>query len=146
MTTIIFPENTENSKFSTMNLFGCPLLTSLQNIELIQLTADFVARANQLNIDFKFGYNLFIPRLMDIRDNGLSQEMVDLNIDNIYQNRTKWTGPTKRLFIEGDNAVPSGTYQPPSGFVEGSEDGNPISAKEQAYVLEKNYGFIIKTN
>lgn len=34
---------------------------------------------------------------------------------------------------------PSGTYQAPAGFVEGSADGTPTTPMERIYVLEKNY-------
>lgn len=34
---------------------------------------------------------------------------------------------------------PSGTYQAPSGFVQGSNNGNPLTPMEKIYVLTKNY-------
>lgn len=35
--------------------------------------------------------------------------------------------------------TPSGTYQAPSGFELGVQDGNPATPMEKIYVLENNY-------
>jgi hypothetical protein len=72
---------------------------------------------------------------------------VKFNFDYDNQNRSAWTESlTKSLNIAGTNAEPSGTYQAPAGFVQGSNDGTPASAKEQLYVLVNNYGWTMTFN
>lgn len=96
---------------------------------------------------FPFGTNNFCPGNISIQNNALSQPNVDATIENIYNNRgADWGSGTKSLTISGTNATPSGTYQAPAGFVLGSSDGSPASAKEQAYVLVNNYDWQIVMN
>jgi hypothetical protein len=160
LTSIIFPTNPANAiiavgSVNTILINLCPNLTTLANIENLSYNTitglsnrSFWANGCALNIDFKFGINNWLPVAIQIQNNVMSNANVDLNIDNIYQNRTKWntTPAAKSINIAGTNAAPSGIYQAPTGFVLGSVDGTPASAKEQAYVLANNYGWTITMN
>lgn len=150
LTKVILPANAQNAIFGSLAFSRSPLLNEIQNLENVSLSTirgDLFAAGCSLDIDFKLGVNSFIPQDMFLDDNNMSETNVDININSVYENRTKWnTLLAKRLFIAGNNAAPSGTYQAPSGFVEGSEDGNPASPKEKAYVLEKNYSFTVNMN
>ncbi len=47
----------------------------------------------------------------------------------------------------GDSPLtPTGTYQAPAGFVQGSNNGNPANAAEKIYVLVNNYGHTVTFN
>jgi len=47
----------------------------------------------------------------------------------------------------GDSSLtPTGTYQAPTGFVRGSNNGNPTNAAEKIYVLVNNYGHTVTFN
>jgi hypothetical protein len=140
---------------SSINIGSCPLLATVNNLENINYSSltganarNFVASGCALNQDLKIGVNNFLPTVISIQNNGMSNANVDTNIGNIYTNRSKWSTTTvsKSLNIAGTNATPSGTYQAPTGFVLGSADGTPASAKEQAYVLVNNYGWTITMN
>jgi len=132
-----------------------PLLSTINNIENINYpqlntgaTRGFHAQGCALNTDLKIGVNGWLPCQIQLQDNGMSQANVDINVNNIYVNKTKWSTSlaSKSLLIGGTNAAPSGIEQPPTGFVLGSADGTPASAKEQIYVLENNYGWTITNN
>lgn len=64
-------------------------------------------------------------------------------IDGVYDRALSGWGYSqlKTLTLDGGgNAIPSGTYQAPSGYIQANattvgSDGNPISAKEKIYVL-----------
>ena len=61
-------------------------------------------------------------------------------IDNFYQNRLLRNSVLNVNLSGVDNAVPSGVFQAPSGYAQADtgingNDGTPISAKEQIYVL-----------
>jgi hypothetical protein len=139
----------------TLSLSGNPLLNTITNIENINYpqlntgaTRGFHAQGCALNTDLKIGVNGWLPCQIQLQDNGMSQANVDLNINNIYVNKTKWSTSlaAKTLQIAGTNAAPSGIEQAPPGFVLGSADGTPTSAKEQIYVLENNYAWAITNN
>jgi hypothetical protein len=143
------------STTNTINISSCASLSSLTNQENINYSSltvnaqrNFTANGCALDIDFKIGVNNFLPSAIQIQNNGMSNANVNTNIGNIYTNRSKWstTVVAKSLNIAGTNAAPSGTYQAPTGFVLGSADGTPITAKEQAYVLVNNYGWTITMN
>lgn len=55
--------------------------------------------------------------------------------------RNQWYSVTN--YLNGNfniyNRVPSGTYQAPTGFVQGESNGTPASAMEMIYVLTHNY-------
>lgn len=44
------------------------------------------------------------------------------------------------------NSAPTGTYQAPSGYIQGSDNGTPASALEMIYVLTKQYYWTITVN
>jgi hypothetical protein len=129
-------------------------LANITNLEYIVMNTGtpshaFFINDNSLNITFPIGVNQLIPRNMNISNNGMNQTNVDNTINNIYENRSKWTIHgivNKPLNIAGTNAAPSGVYQEPSGFVLGESDGTPISAKEQIYVLVNNYNWTVTMN
>lgn len=138
-----------------LSFSNCPLLTSIENLENLSyeiLTSGtgriFRAASCALNIDFKIGVNNFLPTNISIQSNAMDAAHVNLNIDNVYQNRAKWstTIVNKLLEISGTNAVASGVFQAPAEFVPGVSDGAPATAKEQAYVLVNNYGWTITMN
>lgn len=82
------------------------------------------------------------------------QERADKLIDKWYEHVTSWEYITKSqtasdgkrnqyygLIIDWRilDPTPSGTYQAPSGFELGVQDGNPSTPMEKIYVLENNY-------
>jgi hypothetical protein len=160
LVSIIFPTTqaktvVNSSITSTINISSCASLATLTNIENINYSnlasnvqRNFTANACALNIDFKFGNNNWLPTAIQVQNNGMSNANVDTNIGNVYTNRTKWSTTiiAKSINIAGTNAAPTGIYQAPIGFVLGSADGTPITAKEQAYVLVNNYGWTITMN
>jgi hypothetical protein len=157
---IRFPSNSANGVVSTgssenVSMRNCPnlgLITNLENLSWNNTTGTtqrrFFANGCNLNQDFKIGINNWIPTNIELQNNVISNANVNLNINNLYQNRTKWnpfTG-TKILNIGGTNSFASGVYQAPTGFVQGSNDGTPASAAEQIYVLVNNYSWTITYN
>jgi hypothetical protein len=158
VTTIIFSAIAARCVFAinfTLVVSNNPLLSAINNIENINYpqlntgaTRGFHAQGCALNTDLKIGVNAFLPCQIQLQDNGMSQANVDINVNNIYVNKTKWSTSlaAKSLQIAGTNAAPSGIEQAPVGFVLGSADGTPASAKEQIYVLENNYGWAITNN
>lgn len=85
---------------------------------------------------------------------GENQERADKLIDKWYEHVTSWEYITKSqtasdgkrnqyygLIINWRilDPTPSGTYQAPSGFEFGVQDGNPATPMEKIYVLENNY-------
>lgn len=83
-----------------------------------------------------------------------SQERADKLIDKWYEHVTGWEHITKtQTASDGErnqyygliirwrilDPTPSGTYQAPSGFELGVQDGNPATPMEKIYVLENNY-------
>lgn len=83
---------------------------------------------------------------------------IDLGIKVLYERAQKYGH--NNVYVNGDyigkrnpwyklycilydsvngNQRPSGTYQAPDGFVEGTEDGNPSTPMEMLYVLVYNY-------
>lgn len=82
------------------------------------------------------------------------QERADKLIDKWYEHVTSWEYITKsqtasdgkrnqyygtRIDWRFLDPTPSGTYQAPSGFELGVQDGNPATPMEKIYVLENNY-------
>ena len=82
------------------------------------------------------------------------QERADKLIDKWYEHVTGWEHITKsqtasdgkrnqyyglRINWRILDPTPSGTYQAPSGFELGVQDGNPATPMEKIYVLENNY-------
>lgn len=156
VTAIVFPATATTAIISGsgITMYNNPSLqtiTNLENVSFIKTNATqriFDCYNNSvLNIAFPFGTNDFRPGTIRIQNNALSLENVDLTINSIYNNRAAdWGDGAKSLNISGSNAAPSGTYQSPTGFVQGTDDGSPASAKEQAYVLANNYGWTITMN
>jgi hypothetical protein len=78
---------------------------------------------------------------MLVQGNGMNVTNVDGTIDSIYQNSAKWDRTVVHILnIAGTNATPSGSYAAPSGYIQADgvtngNDGSPVSAKEQMYVL-----------
>lgn len=80
---------------------------------------------------------------------------VNLWVDNWYAfivasaaisgaNTLPFRGMTHR--ISGNNGIPSGTYQQPSGYVAGVSNGTPVSQKEKVWVMVNQYGHNWTTN
>ena len=81
-------------------------------------------------------------------------------IYNFYQNRVLRNSVLNVDLSGVNNATPSGIFQPPSGYVQADtgvsgNDGNPVSAKEQIYVLvnqnvdnstTRKYKYLFTTN
>lgn len=159
---IIFPSSTSSIQLkvatsigNTFDISNNPLLTGVTNLDKVNYVTltttgvrTFNANACALNMTFPIGVNNFLPSVINIQDNGMSQANVNSTIDNMYSGRTKWNTTTvsKSLNIAGTNAAASGTYQAPSGFVLGSNDGTPASQKEKLYVLVNNYAWTITYN
>lgn len=154
LTTIQFPVNPSASHtYRNISINGNSALTTIPNfgktIPIVNTGFGvFAAQSCALNITFPFGTGSTtecIWRTITIQNNGMSVGNVDATIDNIYQNRSKWNvwngSHPKSMNISGTNASPTGTYQAPAGFVLGSNDGTPASAKEQLYVLVNNYNW-----
>jgi len=122
LTTITLPTTSFTIPISvSFNIVGCPLLTSISNLENWSVTgASRVAQLSgcSLNQDLKIGYNTCIPGQITIQDNGMSVANVDVNLWNIINNRTKWNVITgsKTLNIAGTNGTPTGTYAAPTGY------------------------------
>lgn len=160
LTSVRLPLSTASAVVDISSTFylsfsNCVQLTNIENLENLSYTVltgttgrPFRAAGCALNIDFKIGINSFLPTIVSIQDNAMDAAHVNLNIDNIYQNRSKWSTTIidKTLTIGGTNAAADGVYQAPDGFVQGVSDGTPASAKEQVYVLVNNHGWTITTN
>lgn len=155
LASITFPSTLGAAKCSLdVHAHNCPNLAVLNNMENIEYTSAqatlrrwHIYNCPLLNIVFPFGVNNFLPGFIAIENNNMSQVNVDATIDSIYQNRAKnWGTGQKTLGINGTNAVPSGIYQAPAGFIQGSNDGNPANAKEQVFVLANNYGWNVVMN
>jgi len=147
---ITFPTSEATCKFNNNVQFdSCPSLTAITNHEYINYGATnkgFFGDNCSLNITFQIGSNNFLPNNILLQNNGMSGTNVDNTLNNIYTNRAKWPVGSKTLNIGGTNSAPSGTFQAPTGFVLGSNDGTPASAKEEVYVLVNNYEWIITMN
>lgn len=155
LASITFPATPGVAKCSLdIHAHNCPNLTILNNMENVEYTsaqATFrrwhIYNCPLLNIPFPFGVNNFLPGFISVENNNMSAGNVDATIDSIYQNRAKnWGMGQKTLNIGGTNAAPTGIYQAPAGFILGVNDGNPVSAKEQVYVLVNNYGWVVTMN
>lgn len=155
LVSITFPSILGAAKCSLdIHAHNCPNLAGLNNMENIEYTSGqatlrrwHIYNCPLLNIVFPFGANNFLPGFIAIENNNMSQANVNATIDSIYQNRAKnWGTGQKTLGINGTNAAPSGIYQAPAGFIQGANDGNPVSAKEQVYVLANNYGWNVAMN
>jgi hypothetical protein len=158
LTQITFPPTLAACLFVSgagVDIRNNPLLTNITNMENMNwasvtgnINNTFYCLNNALNITFPFGTNSFIPRLMDISNNGMSNANVNATITSLYNNRTKWSTYTiaKSFNIGGTNAAATGTYQAPAGFVLASNDGTPASPKEMLYVLVNNYAWSITYN
>lgn len=156
LTTINFPSNAVNCVFGTngVTITNCTGLTTITDMDKISYsslglnTNSFGIVGCGLNITYPLGANNFTPRVIQLQNNAINNTNVNATIDSLYTNRTKWNGysAAKSMNIGGSNAAPSGTYQAPAGFVLGSNDGTPASAKEQVYVLVNNYAWTITTN
>ena len=46
----------------------------------------------------------------------------------------------------GGSAIPVGTVEAPTGFIQGSNNGNPTNQGQKIYVLVNNYGHTITTS
>ena len=88
-------------------------------------------------------------------DSLIGTTRVNLWVDNWYAfivasaaisgaNTLPFRGMTHR--ISGTNAIPSGTYQQPSGYVAGVSNGTPVSQKEKVWVMVNQYGHNWTTN
>lgn len=150
LTEIRFPANEASAvvavgSTNTINISGCPLLSSLPNIEKLSYSTvaqsgrSFIANNCALNIDFKFGVNGWLPTAIQIQNNGMSASNVDANIDSIYSNILKW-GPAgiQQINIGGTNAAASGTFQAPAGYKSATIAG--ISRAATAIVTVTNIG------
>lgn len=157
ITTLIFPAAQNRAVVQTTGnaliVRDNPNLTSVLNCEMINYPSTnirgFIFNNNALNQFFPFGVNGFIPNQIQIQDNGMSSANVDATITSIYTNRAKWNpynALQRNLQIGGSNAPAGGIYQAPAGFVKGSNDGSPASAKEMIYVLVENYAWTITFN
>lgn len=155
LSSLIFPAAPGAATISLdVHAFSCPNLASITNMTNVAYTSPvaalrrwYVNNCPLLNVPFPFGVNNFLPGAIEIHNNNMSQANVDATIDSIYQNRAKdWGTGQRSLLIHGTNAAPSGVYQAPVGFVEDLNDGSPASSKEKAYVLVKNYGWMIAMN
>lgn len=158
LTSITFPTTTGRASFTNnISITGpnCSALTSMSNMDQINWfgvtgtainTFDF--RSCALNITFPLGANSFIPRTIRLDNNGMNTTNVDATIDSMYTNKSKWSTYTslKSMNIAGTNAAATGTFQAPTGFVLGSNDGTPASQQEKLYVLVNNYGWNITAN
>ena len=81
-------------------------------------------------------------------------------IDNFYQNRVLRNSVLSVDLSGANNATPSGIFQAPAGYVQADtgvngNDGTPVSAKEQIFVLvnqnvdnstTKKYKYLFTTN
>lgn len=155
LASITFPPTPGAAKCSLdLHGYNNPGLAAINNMENVEYTHAEASRRRWhfsncplLDITFPFGVNAFLPGSIQIQHNNMSQANVDATINSIYLNRGKnWGTGAKSLNIAGTNAAPSGILQPPEGFVLGANDGNPISAKEQVYVLVNNYGWNVVMN
>lgn len=154
LTTVTFPASQANGICNIVSIRLNSSLATVSNETNIVYNTPVAANrqflANDcplLNRSWAFGANNFLPGTINIANCGMSQANVDSTIDSIYTNRAKsWGTGSRVLTINGSNAAPSGTYQAPAGFVLGSNDGTPASAKEQAYVLVNNYSWTILMN
>jgi hypothetical protein len=131
LTEIRFPTTTARCTFTNVgtsnscNFSFNPALTTLVNHTNITY-AGFASQSYYysfndcaLNINFQIGLNSTLPHVMSLQNNGMSQVNVDLNIDNIYQNRARWNGYGswgKSLNISGTNSAPTGSFVAPTGF------------------------------
>jgi hypothetical protein len=154
LTTVILPTALGAAKIGTdFHFYNSPNLSIMSNLSNLEFsgTATFqrtfhVYNCILLNITFPLGSNNFLPGSILIHNNGMDQANVDATINSLYQNRSKnWGAGAKTLNISG-NSAPSGAYQAPTGFIQGSADGSSISAKEQVYVLVNNYGWTVSMN
>jgi hypothetical protein len=50
------------------------------------------------------------------------------------------------IVIQGTNAIPDGTYQQPTGYIQGSNNGSPSSPLEKIWVITNQYGSTILYN
>ncbi|HRJ29623.1 MAG TPA: hypothetical protein PLV21_05980 [Cyclobacteriaceae bacterium] len=155
LVSITFPSTLGAAKCSLdLHGFNNPTLSVINNMENVEYThaqATFrrwhFSNCPLLNVTFPFGVNGFLPGSIQIQNNNMSQANVDATINSVYQNRGKnWGTGVQYLNIAGTNSAPSGILQPPAGFVLGANDGNPVSAKEQVYVLVNNYGWNVVMN
>lgn len=120
------------------------LLIEYQN-NLTLVLPEYLKEMNSLN--YIYGLNSF-----------KSQSRADTWVNNLYSYMTNWEQVTmtsklkngKRnqfygLSINMWSSVypydyrPSGTYQAPSGFVKGVNNGNPTTPMEKIYVMQNNY-------
>jgi len=158
ITELVMPTTEARSRFTNSHAFsgiGCTGLTTIINLENVNYNSPAVPALfhfNGCNLDmtFPFGTNNFIPTNILIQDNGINLTNVDATINNLYTNRSKWSffnvSVARSMNIGGTNATPTGIYQAPTGFILGSNDGTPASAKEQVYVLVNNYAWTITMN
>lgn len=64
--------------------------------------------------------------------------------DTVLRNITWLNGNNLNTLLS--NSAPTGTYQAPSGYVQGVSNGTPESALEMIYVLTKQYHWEIRVN
>ena len=153
LTQFIFPINAVNAtNQGNLTISGANVFTGFINFNVHTLTVSNrlfsvtnCAIFNQA-LDFTDRYYATI----DLRSNAIDQSNIDSIIDSIYTNRvahTAFNSLSETLRLEGGtNAVPTGIFQAPAGFVLGSNDGTPVSPQERIFVLVNNYGWTISTN
>lgn len=120
------------------------LLIEYQN-NLTLVLPEYLKEMNSLN--YIYGLNSF-----------KSQSRADTWVNNLYSYMTNWEQVTMTSKLKNGKRNqfyglsinmwssgypydyrPSGTYQAPSGFVKGVNNGNPTTPMEKIYVMQNNY-------
>ncbi len=98
----------------------------LTNLKTIQAQFTFLNNQAALNQTITDYYNLTVA-----------------NASMVAGGNNQWRNVS--LDLRFQNVQPSGTYQAPAGYVQGSANGNPASAAEMRWVLVNQYGWTIQT-
>lgn len=133
-------------------------LNNIQNlVNLTELRYGTDLFSGQYDGSFPAGFqNLTKLKTINARGAYNTQAKIDFAILSLYNiavaqasitaggNANIWRNVNWNL--SGSNPVASGTLQAPAGYVQGSANGSPVSAKERAYVLINQYGWTITLN
>src|SRR5690606_23306113 len=104
-------------------LLLCPLLKIIQIVHSFATQADF-----DLFIDNIYTFVIANAPIVGI-DTDQGRHMLIVNYDTAYH-----TNP--------GNYLPTGTYQQPAGYVQGSSNGTPASQFEKVWVLVNQYDHV----
>jgi len=155
LTTIICPQVLTLSILGFFEVSRNPLLTSIVNLDHFETinstSAGFrIILDNNINLTdliLPFSSTFKIPPGgIFIRNGVLNQASVDGIFDNLYDIRNDIGNGSSINISGGTTPPPTGSFQAPSGFILGSNDGNPISTFEKVYVLVNNYSITVTTN